>query len=140
MIELICSEINNYFEPNHGTERVKGQYSIVNGDIAPIDFLKNGQYFRIMGSTFNDGIYIYPTSASDLIDEEFKGVICPMNVPRAFIELVDKIKAFDEENKASAFTSESFGGYSYSKAVGSNGASIGWQEMFNNDLRKWRKC
>lgn len=136
MIELICRELNNYFEPNHGSERRRGHFSIANGSIAPIDFLKNGQYFRIIGSTLNDGVYLYPTT--ELFDEDFVGVVCPMEVPKAVQKLAVKISEFEAENKKTAFVSESFGGYSYTKAQGKQGA-LNWKEAFADDLKRWRK-
>ena len=41
--------------------------------------------------------------------------------------------------KESPYTSESFGGYSYTKATDANGAPIGWQKAFASRLNKWRK-
>ena len=136
MLDEICSHIRNYF-----VEAVKsGTFEIKNGSIVPLDFLKDGQYFRIVGSTLNDGVYQYP--AAELTDEVFSGSVWAMAVPPTFIALADEIKAFNssEEAKPTAYTSESFGGYSYTKATDANGVSAGWETVFAKRLNKWRKA
>lgn len=137
MITEICADLRNYFCQD--SDKHFGTFTISGGTIAPLDFLKDGQYFRIVGSTLNDGVYQYP--AYDLTDEVFNGAIWAMNVPPSFIALCAKIEAFNnsEEAKPTAFLSESFGGYSYSKATGRNGLPITWKELFSSEFNKWRK-
>lgn len=53
-IEALCAETHNY----HDEDRVIGDYTIENGIIS-LPFLVDGQFFRIVGSKFNDGVYIY---------------------------------------------------------------------------------
>lgn len=53
-IEALCAECNNY----HDTDRIIGTFTIENGSIA-LPFLRENQFFRIVGSTWNDGVYIY---------------------------------------------------------------------------------
>lgn len=53
-IEALCAETHNY----HETDRIIGDYKIENGNIA-LPFLVENQFFRIVGSKFNDGVYIY---------------------------------------------------------------------------------
>lgn len=135
MINDVCAEINNYF-----VECIKsGTFDIVDGMLELDDFLQSGQYFRIVGSVFNDGIYIYP--ASDLKDETFSGSIWAMSVPPSFIALVAKIDNWCSSDAAeeSPYTSESFGGYAYTKATESNGTPISWQKMFSRQLDKYRR-
>ena len=107
--------------------------------LPPLDFLQEGQYFRIVGSVFNDGVYQYP--ATSLTDEVFEGAVWAMAVPPTLIALSAEIKAYNDSDagKPSPFTSESFGGYSYTKATDANGAPIGWQKAFASRLAKWRK-
>ena len=64
-----------------------------------------------------------------------------MAVPPTLIALTAEIEAYNDSDagKASPFTSESFGGYSYTKATDANGAPIGWQKAFASRLNKWRK-
>ena len=137
MLTEICAEIRNYFEVPNG--RHFGTFTISGGSIAPLDFLQEGQYFRIVGSVFNDGVYQYP--AASLTDEVFEGAVWAMAVPPTLIALSAEIKAYNESDagKPSPYTSESFGGYSYTKATDANGAPIGWQKAFASRLNKWRK-
>ena len=137
MLTELCAELRNYFEVPNG--RHFGKFTISGGSIAPLDFLQEGQYFRIVGSVFNDGVYQYP--ATSLTDEVFEGAVWAMAVPPTLIALSDEIKAYNDSDagKASPFTAESFGGYSYTKATDANGAPIGWQKAFASRLNKWRK-
>lgn len=140
MLTEICAEIRNYFV----TEIHEGHFTIDGGKIAPLDFLREGQYFRIVGSAFNDGVHKYTVgegSPPTLTDEHFSGAVWAMAVPSSVIALTDEIKSFCESDagKASAYTSESFGGYSYSKATDANGVPITWQKAFASRLNKWRK-
>ena len=133
----ICAEIRNYFEVPNGIHF--GTFTISGGSIAPLDFLQDGQYFRIIGSVFNDGVHQYP--ASDLTDEKFHGAVWAMSLPPDLIALSAEIEEYNKSDagKASPYTSESFGGYSYTKATDANGAPIGWQKAFASRLNKWRR-
>lgn len=137
MLDEICAEIKNYFCSEQDVHY--GTFEIVGGSVSPLDFLKAGQYFRIVGSTYNDGVYQYPTS--ELTDETFVGSVWAMRVPPAFIALSEDIKAYNESEaaKPSAYTSESFGGYSYTKATDSNGVAASWQTVFAKKLNKYRR-
>ena len=135
MLEQILMDINNLFVVHDGMHA--GEYSIKGGSVA-LDFLAPGQYFWIKGSVFNDGLHVYP--ASDLTDEDFDGVVIAMAVPRALIALSDEIKAWvDKNGQESQYTSESFGGYSYSKATNAQGLAVGWRDVFRARLNPWRK-
>ena len=137
MLTELLAEIRNYFEVPNG--RHFGTFTISGGSIAPLDFLQEGQYFRIIGSVFNDGVYQYP--AESLTDEVFEGAVWAMTLPPSIIALAAEIKAYNDSDagKPSPYTSESFGGYSYTKATDANGAPIGWQKAFASRLSKWRK-
>lgn len=132
----LCTEINNWFE----TDRHIGKFAIENGELK-VDFLLKGQYFRVVGSILNDGVYQYPVS--DLADEVFDGAVWPMAIPAEVIDLANEITEWCGKNQAaldSPYQSESFGGYSYTKESGSNGSkSTGWQGHFSSRLNKWRK-
>jgi hypothetical protein len=139
----LCKELNNWF----CRERYFGKFKIVNGVLAGNFSLQDGQYFRICDSVFNDGVYQYP--ASGLVDEVFEGAVWAMAVPPTVIALQTEIEewlADDGVQKAlrSPYTSESFGGYSYTKASGNTSQSGGmagytWQEHFADQLNRWRK-
>lgn len=137
MLTELLAEIRNYFEVPNG--RHFGKFTISGGSIAPLDFLQEGQYFRIVGSVFNDGVYQYP--ATSLTDEVFEGAVWAMALPPSIIALSAEIKEYNDSDagKASPYTSESFGGYSYTKATDANGAPIGWQKAFASRLNKYRK-
>ena len=141
MLGQILAYIHNWFV----TEIVTGDYVISNGSI-DLDFLQEGQYFRIFGSVFNDGVHQYP--ANDLKDESFSGVVWAMAVPPEVIALCDEIKDWEAkygEAVNSPYQSESFGGYSYSKASASYGNGTGsvpvngWRSAFASRLNRWRK-
>ena len=135
MLNEICAEIRNYFP----TEKRYGNFTIKNGSISPVDFLQEGQYFRIVGSVFNDGVYQYPAKFEK--DEVFEGAVWAMAVPPTLIALSAEINAYNETNgKPSAFTSESYpNGYSYTRATDANGVPLNWQKAFASRLSKWRK-
>lgn len=137
MLTEICAELRNWFVVPNGVHIQT--YTISGGSIAQLDFLQEGQYFRIVGSVFNDGVYQYP--APDLTDEVFHGAVWAMAVPPTLIALSTEIEEYNKSDagKASPYTSESFGGYSYTKATDANGAPISWQEAFASRLNQWRK-
>lgn len=132
MLEDILMHLNNWFVVGIHA----GDYSIKDGSIA-LPFLVDGQYFRVFGSLFNDGLHKYP--ASDLIDEDFNGAVWALAVPPAVVSLADEIATWSAKNEPSAYTSESFGGYSYSKATNANGQPMGWEDVFKSRLNQWRK-
>src|SRR5699024_2924964 len=114
-----------------------GDFTVENGGMV-LPFLKNDQYFRVYYSTLNDGLYQYP--ASDMTDETFTGTIWALAVPPAVVKLSEEIAAWQEKRgEPTEFTSESFGGYSYSKATGANGVAVGWREVFAGQLKPWKK-
>lgn len=137
----ICEYLNNYF----WEKKISGNFTISDGAIEAIG-LKDGQYFRIIGSTFNDGVHIYP--ATDLKDEEFEGSVWAMAVPATVIAIASDIKEWQtkyggaDSDAMSPFNSESFAGYSYSKSGSGNansGSNITWQDVFGGRLNKYRK-
>lgn len=136
----LCAELRNWFDK----ERRFGKYEISDGEIV-LPFLQEGQYFRIVDSVFNDGVYQYPTQG--LNDEVFEGAIWAMAVPPAVIALLDEINEWENTYKnviLSPYTSESFGGYSYAKASGSGQGNntndmVDYRSVFANKLNKWRK-
>lgn len=134
MLEQILMHLNNWFLVPDGVH--EGTYEIKDGSIV-LPFLASGQYFRICGSVFNDGLHQY--TAEDLIDETFTGSVWALAIPRQLVTMSDDIKDWTEKNRPSAYTSESFGGYSYSKATGSSGAPLGWQDVFRTQLNPYRK-
>jgi len=142
MLDVLCAELNNYFLKDKGKDIHFGEYTISNGSIGPLDFLQPGQFFRIVGSVFNDGVYEYP--ASGLKDEAFTGAVWAMAVPSPVIALADEIEKWAEANADvidSPYSSESFGGYSYTKETASDGSSgAAWKSHFASEMNRWRKA
>lgn len=130
MLYKVMRYLRNFFAT---TTYYSGEFSVVEGVINPP--LNDGQYFLIEGSKYNNGVY---KVGEDLTDESFYGVITLLAPPKSFLETVDAIEKFESENVKSPFTSESFGGYSYTKAQGKNGP-ITWKEVFADELSVWRK-
>ena len=130
MLYKVMRHLRNFFAT---TTYHSGVFTVENGVINPP--LDEGQYYLIEGSVKNDGVYKMPTA---LNDEKFYGVITLLAPPPAFIETVDAIKEYQDKHGNSPYVSESFGGYSYSKAQGKNGP-ITWKEVFAEDLKVWRR-
>lgn len=153
MISELCAELRNYFlrdyvNPEHYIHY--GSFVIANGDIQSLPFLKFGQFYRIVGSTFNDGVHKYSANhhrgaedSETLTDEEFEGAIWEMFVPKEVVDLSAEIQDWISKNADtinSPYQSESFGGYSYTKAIASNGKlSTDWQSHFAGKLNRWRR-
>lgn len=137
MLEQIIWHIHNRFE----VDEISGTFTVADGKL-PL-FLKPGQYFWVEGSVFNDGLHQH--EALDMTDETFDGKVIAMAVPSAVIELSDRIRKWQEKNGDAAegpYQSESFGGYSYTKAKGSGGSegtTSGWRSVFRSELNPWRK-
>ena len=137
MLEQVLLSLRNWFVADKRTGRVR----IEGGSLVPpagLD-LKEGQYIRITGSTFNDGLHRWPCTG--MTDEEFVGTVWALAVPKAVIDLADEIEAWQTEHAeelGSPYASESFGGYSYTR-VGGDGSPITWRQQFKARLDPWRK-
>ena len=144
MLTELCQELRNWFE----RKKFFGTFTIESGQIdLPDGSLQSGQYFRIVGSVFNDGVHKYdPESESQLVDEVFEGAIWSMGVPPAVVDLSERISDWVTkygDSVSSPYQSESFGGYSYQKASSGQGnagsSSPTWQSTFASELNRWRK-
>lgn len=135
MLETVLQNLNNWFLVPDGVHA--GEFTVQGGQLT-LPFLQTGQYFRVVGSVFNDGLHQYPVA--DLTDEKFTGSVWALAVPKAVIELAEEIDAWQTKNgDPGPFTSESFGGYSYSKATNASGMAVGWQDVFKSRLNDWRR-
>ena len=138
MLEQVLMNIRRWFPVEGGIH--SGTFTIKDGGIT-LPFLADGQYFRICGSVFNDGLHQY--NVLDLVDETFTGTIWALAIPKAVIELADEIQKWQEKNgeaSVSPYQSESFGGYSYSKATDAEtGGAVTWQSAFKQQLSALRK-
>ena len=75
----------------------------------------------------------------ELTDEEFDGEVWALCIPKAVQELAEEIAAWRENNPETDKTSESFGGYSYSRGQSASGGVGGWQAAFSGRLNAWRR-
>ena len=146
MLTQLCAELRNYFcKPeniHHGEFRITDEWGV-----EPCPFLQAGQYFRICGSVFNDGVHQY--GDDDLVPEAFTGEVWAMTVPPAVIALDAEIEAWIDANQKalnSPYQSETFfGDYSDVKAgsgygnAGSAQSVLTWQNHFSRRLAPWKK-
>lgn len=133
MLEQILAYLHNDF----AKQTLPEQEWAITGGTMNVPSALSGQYVRIIGSVLNDGVYQYPLTG--LTDETFTGTVRLLAIPRTVLALVDEIQAWTDKNQPTAFTSESFGGYSYSKATSANGVAAGWQDVFKAQLAPYRK-
>lgn len=150
MLTEICQYLKNWFD--RGLPKYTGEFTIRKNVDDTLDIVQNGttlsfldgQYVHIVGSILNDGAHEFPFS--DLHEETFSGSVGSMAVPQAVIDLSVEIEAWQEKNASvdspamSPYQSESFGGYSYTKASNSSGSTgISWQSTFADRLSLWKK-
>ncbi len=148
MMTQVCQYLRNWFNANQ--PKIIGDFVISGGEIETrgsrvrlSDVLQEGQYFRIVGSALNDGVYLWPETELD--DESFSGAVWPMAVPQVILDLVYDIEAWADKYTGydsaamSPFQSESFGGYSYSKGGSGESYAVTWQAAFADRLAPWRK-
>ena len=135
LTQEVMEHLHNWFPHTFAT----GFFSFHGGESDQLGFLQDGQYFRVVGSVFNDGLHLYPDA--ELHDEDFEGEVWGLAVPPAFEALVDDIFDYATANPVSStLTSESFGGYSYTKGTDpSTGAAVGWQGAFKSRLNPYRR-
>jgi hypothetical protein len=151
-LDDLCRELHNWFD----VSRHFGVYTISNGkiDLTRIvngGFLQDGQFFRIIGSVFNDGVYrlsggeFYEygqINAHVFENEVFDGAIWVMAVSPSVITLLQDINTWESKYSDavnSPYVSESFGGYSYTKGTSGNGQYTDWRSTFSDRMNKWRK-
>lgn len=160
MMTELCQYLRNWFD--NYQPKFYGTFIISNGAVTSEKHgdmdIKDGQFYRIVGSSLNDGVWQQndgvshsktATGVSVLRDETFTGAVWLMAIPPAVISLCEEISEWQDMygkiggSAMSPYSSESFDGYSYSKASGgasSNGTQInGWMNMFGSRLSRWRK-
>lgn len=136
MLEQVLGELHNWFV----REVVEGDFTISGGQLLLPDgpALLDGQYLRVVGSVLNDGLHQWPVS--DLADEEFHGEVWALAVPKEVQDLALLIDDWDQKNAPGPYVSESFGGYSYTRATNaSTGQAATWRDVFRTQLNRWRK-
>ena len=155
MLEQLLTYLHNWFRVRDSVDgKHPGTYTVESGSIV-LPFLQNGQYFRIIGSVFNDGLYIYGSSILDeerteieLTDETFTGSIWALAIPKAVMSDVKALADVDGKiSKVSGdfvenpYTSENYFGV-YSRTIGvSEQLSVltAQRDEITARLRRWRK-
>ena len=152
MLTEVCQEIRNWFD--RGLQKYSGTVHIENG-VVTVDgetpTLQTGQYYRLVGTVFNDGVHRWGFGLQDLTPEaDVDATLWEMRVPPDVVELASDIAAWQDKygrvgsENMSPFSSESFNGYSYSKAsgggsTGGGGSTVDWRSAFASRLNRWRK-
>lgn len=135
--------LNNYFDKGY----IDGKFEVSDdGVLSPTDGIVSGQYIAIEGSINHDGVY--PCTDGWLgydeeipFGEEFQGRVWLLHPPASFVKLCRRISDFQKESEkvSGPYTSESFAGYSYSKATSKSGGAVTWQETFERELMPYRR-
>lgn len=145
MLTEVCGYLNNYFDVKRyfGFIEIRGGAVYCDGNQIPI---AAGQYFALFRKNFVLGVYKY--GEDTLIDKEFDGAVWMMDLPQAFMSLVDEIAAWQskyggiDSAAMSPFNSESFGGYSYTKSSSTDNNKKGvmtWQDTYRSRLAQYKK-
>lgn len=135
----ICAKLKNHFLRN----KYEGEFTLVSGT-APLELL-DGQYFVIVNSNLNDGVFQNTAeSLANIQPETFTGRIWTMSVPVDFLELVkdiDRLNAKVEELGLldKGYASESFGGYTYSLQSGAPAYMQEWLRRINSGMSMYQK-
>lgn len=144
ILEEVLGYIHNWFvrDTMQVSDCTISDHSLPDGIGIPV-----GVWYRIQGSYLNDGMHLRGATDEGLSDETFSGTITTHVIPRPLLSVCDEISGWNAKYGAAAhspYQSESFGGYSYSKASGSSASSSGvpqsgWRAAFAGRLTRWRK-
>lgn len=134
MLTEVCQFLRNWFIRKMWV----ADFEIKDGQLTDLE-LKDGAFFRIKGSLYNDGIHQYPC---DLKDETFSGAVYLCAIPETIVQLAQEIENWQTtygKQAASPYQSESFANYSYSKGGGGSAGDTSWQTVFASRLAPWRE-
>lgn len=138
MLEQVLNQLHNWFV----VDIHNGKFTIKDGGIA-LPFLLRGQYFRIKGSVFNDGLHRYGPDMEALTDETFSGTIWALAVPREVVTLAEEMtewqNKYGAEAAAGVYQSESYADYSYTKKTNSSGEAVTVWDTFKARLKPYKK-
>lgn len=138
-LKEICDYLKNYFI----ADVYERTFTVVNNEIDLNNTnIQEGQFFLVEDSVFNDGLYQYPCAS--LQDEQFKGAVTTLRIPSDIIQIAKESIKWEEDNAKtlnSPLQSESFGGYSYTKASSqiSSTGQFTWKDAFIDRLRGYKK-
>lgn len=136
----VCARLKNHFL----YEKFTDTFTLESGS-APLESLLPGQFFVIVGSVLNDGVFQNTAeSLEGLKPETFTGKIWSMRVPIDFLDLAEDIERFNSKVEELAlldkgFASESFGGYSYSLNSSAPAYMQEWQRRIQTGLSHYQK-
>lgn len=154
----VCRELNNWFDRG---QRYFGTFTIKFGCLRDFeDRLNPRQYYRVIGSAFNDGVHLYapegviytdqgePPPCPAEYNETFDGAVWAMSVPPNVVQLAREIADWRKQYEAadspalSPFAMESYKGYTYQMRGGMTDSGTGvmtWQSVFAARLNAYRK-
>ena len=149
MLLEICGYLKNFFVDTNYT----GHITVVDGTVfcdGKEIAIAQDQYFTLVNEKAKSILGIYKYGKGELKDRDIAGAVWLMDVPDDLLALAGEITAWMEkyggvESMAlSPFNSESFAGYSYSKASGSssdnsNNGTPMWVSQFGGRLARWRR-
>ena len=136
----ICARLKNHFL----RDKTDGTFTLVSG-VAPLENLLPNQYFLIVGSILNEGVFQNTAeSLAEIQNETFTGHIWSMAVPVDFLDLCDDIDEFNAKVAElglidKGYTSESWGGYSYSLGGAAPAYMQEWANRINSGLHMYQK-
>jgi hypothetical protein len=139
MLDAVIDYLKNDFR----LRSVTGRFVIDGGQLQDIHGLEipDDGYIRIFGSMFNDGVHLY--GDDDLTDEEFDGTIWSLAIPAELLRIVHEIEDSMSDaptpSSVSPMKSESFDGYSYTRATRADGSLMDWRDVYAARLARWRK-
>lgn len=143
MLTEILTEIRNYFCVSEyvGSFNLSNKTITLNNTIVP----KVGQYIYI-NSALNRSICKVTSVTNNaflldsdtvLSDDEIT-YIALLKIPPQIISLSNEIMDWQTKNGNTSLISESFAGWSGTRAQGKNG-NLTWKEMFGDRLKPWRR-
>jgi len=144
MLEQVLAYLNNWFVRYSYTGNVT--VSADGAVLAPSEaaaILQPGRWYRILGSDFHDGVYQVPEEQSEKEEPEekeeaeaeepeeeqgetFYCTLWALDVPAGLLNIITEMEAWQAKYGdvvSGPYQSESFGGYSYSKAGASSSGS-----------------
>lgn len=145
MLTEICAYLRNYFDRDSYGNRLPSweeEIEISDGELVGFaDRLLPGQYYRIIDSMLNDGVYRYGDAG--LTDETFRGTVQAMAIPAPVVEAAQRLKEHRTkygEALDSPFSAESYFGYSWTKDTSDSANSTpGIPASIAASLSPWRK-
>lgn len=141
MLEQVLTYLNNWFVRYTYTGDVTvSEDGAVLAPSEAADVLQPGRWYRILDSDFYDGVYQVPEEQSEKEEPEeeaeepeeeeqsetFSCTLWALGVPAGLLNIITEMEAWQAKYGdvvSGPYQSESFGGYSYSKAGASSSGS-----------------